>query len=88
MQSNHRFNLTGIRIAGQTLNATSRSLQNGLLKILTSLPCHTIMRLCQLILLLWNNSLPDKIQYAYFLEGWDKDWIYPGQVKTANYKPY
>lgn len=29
-------------------------------------------------------SAPDKISYAYYLEGWDKDWNY-GKLRTANY---
>ena len=28
---------------------------------------------------------PDKISYAYFLEGWDKGWNYTGNIRTANY---
>jgi signal transduction histidine kinase/ligand-binding sensor domain-containing protein/DNA-binding response OmpR family regulator len=27
----------------------------------------------------------DKINYAYYLEGWDKGWNYAGDVRTANY---
>jgi signal transduction histidine kinase/ligand-binding sensor domain-containing protein len=27
----------------------------------------------------------DKIQYAYMLQGWDKDWINSNNVRTANY---
>ena len=27
----------------------------------------------------------DKIQYAYMLEGWDKDWNYVNNIRTANY---
>jgi signal transduction histidine kinase/ligand-binding sensor domain-containing protein/DNA-binding response OmpR family regulator len=30
-------------------------------------------------------SAPDKILYAYYLEGWDKDWNYTGNIRTANY---
>lgn len=30
-------------------------------------------------------SKPDKINYTYFLEGWDKNWIEAGKVRTANY---
>jgi signal transduction histidine kinase/ligand-binding sensor domain-containing protein/DNA-binding NarL/FixJ family response regulator len=30
-------------------------------------------------------SSPEKVNYAYFLEGWDKDWNYPGNVRTINY---
>ncbi|MBX2922544.1 MAG: response regulator [Chitinophagaceae bacterium] len=30
-------------------------------------------------------SSPDKIQYAYYLEGRDNDWIYTGKTRTVNY---
>ncbi len=30
-------------------------------------------------------SAPDKVRYAYYLEGWDKDWNYSGTIRTANY---
>lgn len=30
-------------------------------------------------------SAPDKVNYAYFLEGWDKNWIQAGKTRTANY---
>jgi len=30
-------------------------------------------------------SSPDKIQYAYFLQGWDRDWTYTGNARAANY---
>jgi len=30
-------------------------------------------------------SLPDKISYAYFLEGWDREWQYVGASRVANY---
>ena len=30
-------------------------------------------------------SFPDKINYAYYLEGWDHGWNYVGQLKTAYY---
>ena len=30
-------------------------------------------------------SKPDKINYAYFLEGWDNNWVNAGKVRTANY---
>jgi len=31
----------------------------------------------------YNNA--DKINYAYFLEGWDEQWNYVGQARKANY---
>lgn len=30
-------------------------------------------------------SFPDKIQYAYFLDGWDKSWNYVNSDRTARY---
>ncbi|MBS0031337.1 hybrid sensor histidine kinase/response regulator [Chitinophaga sp. 22321] len=30
-------------------------------------------------------TLPDKISYAYRLRGWDNNWNYVGQTRTANY---
>ncbi|MDF2192767.1 two-component regulator propeller domain-containing protein [Paraflavitalea sp. CAU 1676] len=30
-------------------------------------------------------AAPYKISYAYFLEGWDKDWNYSGKLRTATY---
>ncbi|MGC4102595.1 hybrid sensor histidine kinase/response regulator transcription factor [Ferruginibacter sp.] len=30
-------------------------------------------------------SSPEKIMYAYYLEGWDKGWNYPGNVHNINY---
>lgn len=30
-------------------------------------------------------SAPDKIAYAYYLEGWDTDWNYVRQLRTASY---
>ncbi|WP_192085480.1 response regulator [Algoriphagus sp. Y33] len=30
-------------------------------------------------------SLPGKILYAYFLEGWDREWQYVGDSRVANY---
>jgi signal transduction histidine kinase/ligand-binding sensor domain-containing protein/CheY-like chemotaxis protein/AraC-like DNA-binding protein len=27
----------------------------------------------------------DKVKYAYYLEGWDKDWNYVNGIRTANY---
>ncbi len=30
-------------------------------------------------------TFPDKIKYAYFLEGWDKDWNYVDKQRTAHY---
>lgn len=30
-------------------------------------------------------SLPEKISYAYYLDGWDRNWNYSGSLRTASY---
>lgn len=30
-------------------------------------------------------SAPDKIQYAYYLDGWDRGWNYSGKIRNATY---
>ncbi|MDB5151119.1 MAG: Two component regulator propeller, partial [Mucilaginibacter sp.] len=30
-------------------------------------------------------SFPDKIEYAYYLDGWDRRWNYVGKTKSASY---
>src|SRR4029079_9975406 len=30
-------------------------------------------------------SSPEKVHYDYFLQGWDKDWNYTGNVRNINY---
>jgi signal transduction histidine kinase/ligand-binding sensor domain-containing protein/DNA-binding response OmpR family regulator len=30
-------------------------------------------------------TAPDKIKYAYMMEGWDHDWHYTGDIRTATY---
>ncbi|HKO79213.1 MAG TPA: response regulator, partial [Chitinophagaceae bacterium] len=30
-------------------------------------------------------SVPEKISYAYYLDGWDRNWNYAGNLRTANY---
>lgn len=37
----------------------------------------------EFVVLDYNNA--DKINYAYFLEGWDNQWSYAGQNRKANY---
>jgi len=30
-------------------------------------------------------TAPDKIKYAYYLQGWDKDWNFSGNIRNINY---
>jgi signal transduction histidine kinase/DNA-binding response OmpR family regulator len=77
--------LTAIRIAGQSLNATSPFITRRSFENINQLTLPYDEATLSIDFVALEYSMPDKIQYAYYLEGWDKDWIYPGQVKTASY---
>ncbi|TDW48001.1 two component regulator with propeller domain [Flavobacterium sp. 270] len=48
-----------------------------------SLPYDQTTLSLEFVALDYNNA--DKINYAYFLEGWDEQWNYVGQARKANY---
>jgi signal transduction histidine kinase/ligand-binding sensor domain-containing protein/DNA-binding response OmpR family regulator len=48
-----------------------------------SLPYDQTALSLEFVALDYNNT--DKISYAYYLEGWDNQWSYVGQVRKANY---
>lgn len=48
-----------------------------------SLPYDQTTLSLEFVALDYNNA--DKINYAYYLEGWDEQWNYVGQARRANY---
>ncbi|TCK56050.1 two component regulator with propeller domain [Flavobacterium sp. 90] len=48
-----------------------------------SLPYDQTTLSLEFVALDYNNA--DKINYAYFLEGWDEQWNFVGQARKANY---
>ncbi|MNX46427.1 Sensor histidine kinase TodS [compost metagenome] len=48
-----------------------------------SLPYDQTTLSLEFVALDYNNA--DKINYAYYLEGWDEQWNYVGQARKANY---
>lgn len=48
-----------------------------------SLPYDQTALSLEFVALDYNNA--DKINYAYYLEGWDNQWNYVGQARKANY---
>src|SRR5690606_25492026 len=47
------------------------------------LPYHQSMLTVNFVAL--EYTMPDKISYAYFMEGWDRGWHYVGNARVANY---
>lgn len=77
--------LTGLKIANtpveQAGGYVTQSTQNHIQAL--SIPYNKAMIAFDFVAL--EYSAPDKIDYAYYMEGWDKDWNYVGKSRTANY---
>ncbi|MES2773115.1 MAG: two-component regulator propeller domain-containing protein [Bacteroidota bacterium] len=77
--------LTGLRINNQPVTSSSsyvtRSDSNSLRQL--TIPYDDAVLSFDFSAL--EYSLPEKISYAYWLEGWDKGWNYTGTLRTANY---
>lgn len=65
--------ISGLRISNEDARPTGTVV----------LPYHKAMFSLDYVAL--EYSAPDKINYAYLLEGWDKEWNYVRQLRTANY---
>jgi signal transduction histidine kinase/ligand-binding sensor domain-containing protein/DNA-binding response OmpR family regulator len=77
--------LTGFKVDNVPLHQDSSLGQQRDLSALQEieLPYHKAMIAVDFVAL--EYSAPDKIAYAYYLEGWDKGWNYVGKWRTANY---
>lgn len=51
--------------------------------VLISVPFEKAILSLEFLALEYSSA--DKIKYAYLLQGWDKNWIYTNQIRTANY---
>ncbi len=76
--------ITGLKINNRTLNDSSRVRfdKNSTINLL-EIPFDEASISIQFAAL--EYSSPDKIQYAYYLEGWDKDWNQAGNQRTVAY---
>ena len=78
--------ISSLRISNLPVNAESEFVENSentyeVRKI--SLPYDKAVLSLDYVAL--EYSLPEKIQYAYFLKGWDKTWNYVNKLRTINY---
>ncbi|MEP7144152.1 MAG: two-component regulator propeller domain-containing protein [Ferruginibacter sp.] len=77
--------LTGIRVGGHELEANSSFITASTLENINAITVPFDSAALSFDFVAPEFGFPDKIQYAYYLQGWDKDWNYTGQVRTANY---
>ncbi|MGV3766172.1 MAG: two-component regulator propeller domain-containing protein [Chitinophagaceae bacterium] len=77
--------ITDLRINNQTVAQNNSFTENQVLYTLQSLelPYDKAVLSVDFAAPEFNN--PDQILYAYYLEGWDKDWNYCGKIRTAHY---
>ncbi|SFB79577.1 Two component regulator propeller [Parapedobacter composti] len=80
-----RLVLTDLRINNQPYNLSSRIADTISLRNLERLVLPYDEAVISIGFSALEYSSPDKIRYAYFLEGWDKSWNEVGTQRTAHY---
>ena len=83
--SNPAVYLTAIRLGGHALDPGSSFIRKRTMENINTIELPSDSATLSFDFVALEYSFPDKIQYAYYLEGWDKEWNYSGQVRTANY---
>jgi signal transduction histidine kinase/ligand-binding sensor domain-containing protein/CheY-like chemotaxis protein/AraC-like DNA-binding protein len=84
-QSFPPLGITGIRILNQPVQRTGGFVKGASLYVPDEIKLPYSKSFISIDFAAMEYSLPGKIQYAYFLEGWDKTWSLPGSGRTANY---
>ncbi|MBN9384585.1 MAG: response regulator [Chitinophagaceae bacterium] len=77
--------LTGIRMGDQRLEASSPFVTGRSLEDIREITVPFDKAALSFDFVALEYGAPDKIQYAYYLEGWDNGWNYSNTVRTANY---
>jgi signal transduction histidine kinase/ligand-binding sensor domain-containing protein/DNA-binding response OmpR family regulator len=77
--------ITGLRVNNNLVTEGSTYLKSAVDNHVSSLriPYHEAVLTVDFAAL--EYSSPGKINYGYFLEGWDKGWSYTSNIRTANY---
>src|SRR5690606_25227195 len=78
-----RIVLTDLRINNQPFDRYPKQTEDLLTMTRLELPSQQAVLTVSVAAL--EYSFPDKIKYAYFLEGWDADWNYIDGQRTAHY---
>lgn len=77
--------ITGIRVLNQAITTEGNYLNGSSIHDVSRITLPSEKAYLSLNYSALEYSLPSKIKYAYFLEGWDKTWNYVNDIKTASY---
>lgn len=78
--------ITGLRVFNQPVNADNEFVENSSnIYNVEHIRLPYEKAILSLDYVALEYSLPEKIQYAYYLEGWDKTWNYVNKLRTLNY---
>lgn len=77
--------LTGVRIGNSSLEQQTSFITKATTSGVESIKLPYDKAILSLTFAALEYSVPDKIQYAYYLEGWDRGWNYVGNNHFASY---
>ena len=77
--------LDGIKIDNKPIGADTSYISGRNMEEITEITVPYAKSIISMDFLALSFSGADKIKYAYFLDGWDKNWNYVNNVRTANY---
>lgn len=78
--------ITGVRIANENADAKSEFVNNAnSIFEIKNIVMPFDKAVLSLDFVALEFLIPEKIRYAYYMEGWDKSWIYVNNLHSANY---
>jgi signal transduction histidine kinase/ligand-binding sensor domain-containing protein/DNA-binding response OmpR family regulator len=77
--------ITGLKVDNLETDGSSTLLKNQSLANLKTIQLSYAQAALMVHYTAIEYSFPDKIKYAYYLEGWDHSWNYVGNTKSAYY---
>lgn len=85
--TDHRpdLRITGLKVDNSEADGSSELLKNQSIADLKTIKLNYSQAALTVHYTALEYSFPDKINYAYHLEGWDHRWNYAGKAQSANY---
>lgn len=80
-----KMQITGLKINNVSIADRPDYLNKGSLAIIREVKVPYNQATIAVDYVALEYSFPEKVTYAYFLEGWDRTWNYVGKAKTAYY---
>lgn len=77
--------ITNIKVSGKTITSESEYASKINKNTISALKLPFQEAVIAVDFATLEYSSPRSIRYAYYLEGWDKDWNYSGKLRSANY---